>query len=51
MKGSWGERVLGGRVLGLWGIIKRGESLKDSLGWTIVAVYLDNFPLALRNME
>ena len=25
VKGSWGERVLGGRVLGLWGIIKRGE--------------------------
>ena len=25
MKGSRGERVLGGRVLGLWGILKRGE--------------------------
>ena len=25
MKGSWGERVLGERVLGLWGIIRRGE--------------------------
>ena len=25
MKGSWGERVLGARVLGLWGIMKRGE--------------------------
>ena len=26
MKGSRGERVLGGRVLGLWGILKKGES-------------------------
>ena len=25
VKGSRGERVLGGRVLGLWGILKRGE--------------------------
>ena len=30
MKGSWGERVLGGRVLGLWGIIRRGEYIREA---------------------
>ncbi len=31
MKGSRGERVLGGRVLGLWGILKRGEYMHGKL--------------------
>ena len=30
MKGSWGERVLGARVLGLWGILRRGGILKSA---------------------
>ena len=63
VKGSWGERVLGGRVLGLWGILRRGELIIYSSIWrgkafiSILLVWFQilktacRFPVVVRSLQ